>query len=144
VVRIAQEYAETGDASVAIAELERILARDPANAHVHNDLGVLYIQSGNLESACSHQETAVQFDPWNPLYRKNLASLYYSCLGKTDEAIELYMYLLSEYPDDVETLSALAIISESNNLREQARTFIIKVLNLEPWNSEARAFLDRL
>jgi Flp pilus assembly protein TadD len=142
--REAQEHIEAGTPSKAIASLEKLVVLDPGNALAHNDLGVLYIRSGDAEKACFHQEAAVRFNPQSPVYRKNLASLYYACLGKTDEAIDLYTKLITEYPNDVEILSALAIISESNNLREQARTFIDKVLSIEPWNSNAREFLARL
>lgn len=142
--RKAQEHIEAGTPLKAIESLERLLALDPGNSLAHNDLGVLYIQCGDAEKACFHQEAAVRLNPQSPVYRKNLASLYYTCLGKTDEAIDLYTKLLVELPNDVETLSALAIISESNNLREQARTFIDKVLSIEPWNNDAREFLARL
>jgi tetratricopeptide (TPR) repeat protein len=84
----------------------------------------------------------VRLEPHNPVFRKNLANLYYSALGRTDEAIQYFTEVLRDYPQDVETLLALGQISALNNLGEQARIFVSKALELEPWNKDAREFLD--
>lgn len=140
----AQRLTTAGDDRGAIEVLKKIINSDPANALACNDLGVLYAQTGDLENALSYHKAAVSKDPANSNFRKNLAALYYSCLGKTDEAIAIYTRLLRELPNDIETLTALAIISEANNLRQQAKDFITKVLELEPWNVDARDFLAGL
>lgn len=142
--RSAQDQLAAGNEEQALATLERLVTLEPDNALAHNDLGVLHTRRENLEKACFHHETAVRLNPANTTFRKNLAALYYSCQGKTDEAIAIYTSLLREYPDDVEVLTALAIISAANRLAEQARLFIGRVLELEPWNSEAREFLAGL
>jgi Flp pilus assembly protein TadD len=142
--REAQDAANRGDDDKAIGTLESLKADYPMYALAFNDLGVLYTRHGDLQKALLNHETAVGRDPGNPTFRKNLAALYYSCLGRTDEAIEMYTRLLREYPQDVEVLTALAIISDANNLRDQAATFIRKVLDLEPWNTAAREFLAGL
>lgn len=142
--REAQGYIAGGDREQAIAALERLVAMDPGQALAHNDLGVLLSQTGDFEKAQSHYKAALSKDQNNSVFRKNLAELYYACLGKTDEAIAIYTQLLREFPTDIETLTALAIISKANNLTEQARVFISKVLSLEPWNRDAREFLATL
>jgi Flp pilus assembly protein TadD len=121
--------------------LELALTAEPRNAQLLNDLGVVCSRQGDMEQAAHYYEAAVAAQPMQLTYRKNLADLYYSCLGRTDEAVSIYTQLLNEYPRDVEVLTALAIISKNNHLREQAQVFIKKVLELEPWNSEAREFL---
>jgi len=142
--REAQTCVAAGNNQQAITVLEQLVALDPTHALAHNDLGALYSRSGEFEKALRHCETAVSRSPQSPVFRKNLAEIYYVYLGRTDEAIGIYTRLLSEYPADIETLTALAIISNANNLKEQARTFITKVLNLEPWNRDAREFLSAL
>jgi len=142
--RSAQEQMATGDDEQAVSTLERLVTLEPGNALAHNDLGVLYTRLGNMEKAGVHQATAVSLNPANITFRKNLAGLYYSCLGRTDEAIGIYTKLLRECPDDVEVLTALAIISAANRLNEQARLFMGRVLELEPWNIDAREFLAGL
>jgi Flp pilus assembly protein TadD len=140
----AQSIIGSGDSSQGIAALERLLAEYPTYSLAHNDLGVLYTQQGNLERACSHHELAVRYEPQNTVFRKNLAALYYTLCGRTDESIEIYTALVREYPADVEVLTALAIISNNNNLKEQAQIFIRRVLDFEPWNADARQFLAGL
>lgn len=142
--RRAQEQLAAGDDDQAFLTLEQLVTQEPANALAHNDLGVLYTRQGEMEKAREHHEIAVKHTPDNITFQKNLAALYYSCLGRTDDAIAIYTRLLREYPDDVEVLTALAIISAANRLSEQARLFINRVLELEPWNSEARDFLASL
>jgi Flp pilus assembly protein TadD len=124
--------------------LQRLITQNPGNAVAHNNLGIVRFGQGRLDDAAAHYERAISCDPANPVYRKNLADLYYTYLGRTDEAIEIYTSLLKEYPKDIELLTALAIICKANQLKEQARTFIKKVLELEPWNSDAREFLANL
>lgn len=142
--REAQGHIAAGDREQAIAALERLVALNPGHAVAHNDLGVLLSQDGDFEKAQYHYNAALSKDQNNPVFRKNLAELYYACMGKTDEAIEIYTRLIREFPSDIETLTALAIISKANNLMEQARVFISKVLTLEPWNRDAREFLATL
>jgi Flp pilus assembly protein TadD len=142
--RDAQAVLASGDASQGIAALERLVADYPVYALAHNDLGVLYSQQGNLERACSHHGLAVRYEPSSAVFRKNLAALYYTLCGRTDEAIGIYTALVKEYPADIEVLTALAIISNNNNLKEQAQVFIRRVLDFEPWNAEARQFLTEL
>ena len=140
----AQRLVATENDRGAIEVLNKVITINPSNALALNDLGVLYTRTGDLEKALSCHEAAASKDTGNSTFRKNLAALYYSCLGRTDEAIAIYTKLLREQPNDIETLTALAIISEANNLREQAKTFITKVLELEPWNTNARNFLAGL
>jgi Flp pilus assembly protein TadD len=124
-----------------IAPLERLLTQNPSNALAHNNLGIVYTRRGEYEAARVHHEQAVEHEPANLVYQKNLADLYYAVLGMTDESVEIYTTLIKKYPNDVEVLTALAVLSKGANLQEQARTFINKVLSLQPWNSEARTFL---
>ncbi|CAH2029921.1 tetratricopeptide repeat protein [Trichlorobacter ammonificans] len=142
--REAQTAVANGDADRAVTLLEQLVAETPVSPLAHNDLGILYTNAGRLDLAVNHHELAVRQAPDNPLFAKNLAALYYSLCGRTDEAIAIYTRLVKEYPTDVEVLTALAIISNNNNLKEQARVFISRVLDFEPWNADARQFLAEL
>ena len=127
-----------------LAALEQILTNDPTNAVVHNNMAVALVSRGQYDRARTHYEQAVHHAPNNTTYRKNLADLYYAAFGMTDETVEMYTKLLKENPDDVEVLSALAILSKAAGLKDEARIFIVKVLDLQPWNAEARDFLAEL
>jgi Flp pilus assembly protein TadD len=129
-----EEYVEE------VAALRQALLRNPSDAVANNNLGVIRSRQGNFAEAATLYERAVTADPANPMYRKNLADVYYSALSRTDDAVEIYTTLLKQYPRDTEVLTATAIISKANNLYDQAKIFIEKVLELEPWNSDARDF----
>ena len=124
--------------------LLELLKQNPRDGIAHNNLGLLRYRQGRFDEAAACYEKARQCDSSNALFQKNLADLYYTELGKTDEAIEIYTQLLKTHPKDTELLTSLAIISRANQLREQARTFIKRVLELEPWNTDARDFLAGL
>ncbi len=126
------------------AAFERMLALNPSNALAHNNLAIVWMRRGDFDRALQPLEQAVRHEPDNSTYRKNLADLYYTHCGRTDEAIQIYTTLLKSHPKDTELLTALAIISQANQLKEQARIFIRRVLELEPWNTEAREFLAGL
>jgi len=141
--------AEVAEPSVTSTDDEalpflNLLKQNPQNAVALNNLGLLRFRQGRTEEAEACYEKAVANDPENPVYQKNLADLCYSAMGKTDKAIGIYTSLLKKHPKDTELLTSLAIISQSNQLREQARTFIRRVLELEPWNTDARNFLAGL
>jgi Flp pilus assembly protein TadD len=133
-----------GKTDEAIAALERHIAGNPHDALAHNDLGVLYTRSGNMDESIKHHEFAVSNGPGNPTFRKNLASVYYASAGRTDDAILIYADLLKESPNDVETLEALAIISADNNRPEEACIFLRKLLEIDPSNQNAAALLSKL
>lgn len=135
---IPEEYTEE------VLLLESALTRNPFDAVANNNLGVIRSRQGKHEESARLYERAINVDPGNPVYRKNLADVYYTMLGRADEAVEIYTNLLRQYPQDTELLFAAATISKTNNLREQARTFIGKILELEPWNKAARDFMAAL
>ncbi|MDD2850960.1 MAG: tetratricopeptide repeat protein [Desulfuromonadaceae bacterium] len=132
------------DEEKAELELQRMIAQNPRNAVALNNLALAKYRAENFTQAASLYEQASAVDPANNLYKKNLADLYYAHLGRTDDAIDIYTSLLKSSPKDTELLTSLAIVSKANNLKEQARTFIRKVIELEPWNIEAREFLSGL
>jgi Flp pilus assembly protein TadD len=128
----------------AISALHVILNSGMDSAMIHNDLGVLYSRIGENGKALMHHEKAVGLDPANATFRKNLASFYYSAANRADDAISLYSALLKDSPNDVETLSALAIISIDNNRPDEALIFLNKIVELEPTNSDARRLAEQL
>jgi len=142
--REAVELAEEGKCAEAITALEDAVRSAPEYALAWNDLGVLTGQSGDVKRSLAAHEQAVRLDPANITFGKNLASLYYAALGRTDDAIHIFTRILSAHPDDIETLLALGQISAINGYADEARTFVKKVLQLEPWNMAARQFLSSI
>ena len=128
----------------AIGALEMFLETYPDFGVAHNDLGVLCFKEGEKEKALEHYERAVRLAPENATFKKNLADYYYVELGRVEEAMALYVEVLDAKPTDIEVLLVLGSICESLEKFKDARFFYERVLELEPWNVDARERLDEL
>lgn len=127
-----------------IRHIKDFLKIFPDFALAHNDLAVLYYQTGNSLKALAHYEKAHKLDPGNVTYRKNLADFYFVELEWTGDAIHTYLNILKDNPFDIEALNALGTISMQIGRREQARQYYTRTLQIEPNNQEARQALQQL
>ena len=127
-----------------ISELEMLAASYPEFALAHNDLGGLHYHAGNKEKALQFYEKAVQLDPENMVFQKNLADFYYVELGRVEDAARIYVKILEANPEDVETLLISGHICVSLHKFEDAQVFYRRVLELEPLNEAAQENLEKL
>jgi len=58
--------------------------------------------------------------------------------------MKLYVKVLANNPEDVETLLAVGYICENLNKADDAKEFYNRVIEIEPWHMEARQKLDTL
>ena len=135
---------EEGNHEEAIGILKRIVEREPDSAFAHNDLGVVYFLQGNKVEALHCYEQAVRLDPKNLNLQKNLADFYAVESGRVEDGLVIYNQILKADPRDIEALMALAHICMAMEKPESARDFYHKILDIEPWNEEARIALDNL
>ncbi len=142
--RQALELANSGKAAEAVRGLETLLVSYPEYSAAHNDLGVLYQQTGDLSRARRHHEEALRLQPANQIFKKNLADLLYIACGETEEAMKLYVNILGSTPRDIETLKAISRICLEVGQTDDARMFLDTILKIEPWNSEAHKSLAAL
>lgn len=87
--------------------LKQFMQTYPSFAQGHNDLGVLYLRSGNPTLALAHHEKAGRLQPENMNFRKNLADFYAVELGWLDDAVDIYLDILKRNPRDSEAMIAL-------------------------------------
>jgi tetratricopeptide (TPR) repeat protein len=127
-----------------IEELELLLQTFPDYALAHNDLGVFYYKTGEREKSLVHYEKAAQLEPANVTFKKNLADFYYVEQGRVEDALKIYVDILAINPEDIETLQITGHICVALHKFEDAKTFYNRVLEIEPWNIEARNYLDKL
>jgi Flp pilus assembly protein TadD len=130
--------------SEAHSLLEELVHNSGGNALLNNDLGVLRYRLGDIEGARRSYERAVELQPANSNFRKNLADLYFAELGMVDEAIGIYLDLFRLQPRDLETLAGLGQICSAVGRPEEAKSFYRRALEIEPWNVEIRAALQGL
>ena len=140
----AQGLVKSGRDKEGISALERLLKAYPDFGFAHNDLGVLYYNQGLKEKALEHYERAARVEPYNDVFQKNLADFYYVEAGRMGEALQIYVKLLDANPTDIEILLILGQICVSLKKVDDAKLFLNKVLELEPWNMDARERLDLL
>lgn len=127
-----------------IAHTKDFLKIYPDFAPAHNDLAVLFYRAGNNVKALAHYEKAHKLDPRNVIYRKNLADFYFVELEWAGEAIQTYLEIIKENPEDLEALNALGVISNNIGRKEQARQFFTRTLQLDSGNQEAQKALSQL
>jgi len=141
---LAAQHIQQDQLSEAYSLLEELVHHFPEYALAHNDLGVLRYRLMDTDGARRAYERAVELQPLNPVFCKNLADLYFAELGRTDDAIRIYLDLFKRQPRDVETLTALAHISAAVGRPDEAKSFYRRALEIEPWNTEAREAFQKL
>ena len=140
----AKQFLGQSDSAQAMQTLERLLTMSPTHALAHNDMGVLYYESGAKEKALAHYEKAAELAPENSVFLKNLADFYFLEMGDAQKALTRYVQALTINPLDVESLINTGHICTALNLPEDARVFFNRVLEIEPWHMEAFKSLDQI
>ena len=139
-----QPVLNNGNPHRAIAALEGLLEKFPDYALAYNDLGVLYYHTGDKEKARHHYERAVEMMPENITFQKNLADFFCLELGRIEEALNIYVGILTTHPRDIDTLLATGRICEALERPGDAKEFYHRVLELEPGNEDASSNLQVL
>jgi tetratricopeptide (TPR) repeat protein len=83
-------------------------------------------------------------EPDDLTFQKNLADFYYVAQGRVQDALEIYVRVLTEEPTDIETLMAAAHICKALYINDKAKIFYDRVLEIEPWNLTASENLNQL
>lgn len=142
--REALQLANVGKNNDAITLLEKLLKQDNGYAAAHNDLGVLYQKSGELQKARHHHEEAARLQPANKIFQKNLADLLYVEFYEFEEALGIYVRLQAKSPQDIEILKAIASICQTVGKESDARYFLDRILTLQPWDRDAQTAIREM
>ncbi|MEJ2040125.1 MAG: tetratricopeptide repeat protein, partial [Desulfosarcinaceae bacterium] len=140
----AQGEVSAGNRDLAIESLKKLIAQSPDYALAYNDLGVLLYELGDKEAALGYYEQASRLEPGNSTFLKNLADFYYIEMGRTQEALKLYVRILEKDSEDIDCLIAAGTICAHLDKREDARVFFERVLEIEPWNQQGANALREL
>ncbi len=138
------QLANSGKNDEAIKLLEKLLEQEPDHAVAHNDLGVLYQKSGDINKSRRHHEEAARLQPANKIFQKNLADLLCVEFNELEEALSIYIRLQAKAPQDIEILKAIASVCLSVGKYADARFFLERILTLQPWDREAQQALKEL
>jgi len=142
--REAAKLSNTANFSDAIPVLEGLVALDSGYALAHNDLGVLYQKIGDRQKSRQHHESAVRLQPANKTFQKNLADVLYVEFYEFEEALNIYVCLQANSPQDIEILKAIASICQAVGNESDARYFLNRILSLQPWDRDAQTTLKEM
>ena len=104
----------------------------------------MYYQTGNKPQAGEHYEKSVQLEPTDITFQKNLADFYSVETGEFEKAMQIYVRVLESLPEDIESLMAVGYICEALDTPDDAGVFYNRILEIEPWNLEAKQKRDAL
>lgn len=110
----------------------------------HNNLGVAFSLTSELEAAEIAYLEALSLDPEHAQAWKNLAQLYLQMEDRLQEGIQLLAAVVQANPEDVETLQLLAECYEAGEEFQSAIDLYNQVLHVQPKNDQAKASLSRL
>lgn len=107
--------------------LREALSADITFGPAHNDLGVIFLNRGQLYEAASEFEWARKLMPGHPDPRMNLA-LTLERAGHVDEALATYIAALEVYPGHMPTVQALARLQiRSNRTDSKTNSYINEI-----------------
>jgi predicted O-linked N-acetylglucosamine transferase (SPINDLY family) len=134
-IQSAYDYANRGRIDQGIADLQRHLRLKGDDAELHHHLGLLLLQTGQLDPALFHLEKCVQLDPKKPDQLNNYATaLNYK--GKAAQAAEQYRKAVEldpkSFPAQLGLSSALIGTLDFGPAIEEAK----KAAGMEPSRAE--------
>ena len=124
--------------------LKNLVESYPDFAVAHNELAVLYCNTGNKEKSLRYYQQAARLQPENMTLQKNLADFLFVELGKVEDALQIYVDILATHPDDVDTLLISGHICVALKKFDDAEDYYERVLALEPGNQDANNYLQAL
>jgi tetratricopeptide (TPR) repeat protein len=135
-----------GDERAAEVAYRRAVARDPALAAAHTNLGNLLHRRGELAAARAAYERALELDPEQPEARFNLGNVL-DDLGETELAIAELRGVCGRCPEFADAHFNLSLILARVGGVAQARAHLGRYLELDPdsaWSQQAQTFLAEL
>ena len=132
----ASDLVKSGRIDEALEQYLEILAENPQNLKAHNNLGVLFDELGQHDTAVEHLESALKVDQDNVEVLINLASAL-TKLGRFRRAGDPVRRALRLAPDDPAARLAQAILSFRRGLYDQAEVELRWICDRDPGAGEA-------
>lgn len=126
-----------------IEEYLKVLELDSSYAKAHNNIGVAYYYTGNMDTALIHLKKAIHFQKDYPEAINNLGYLY-KVAENYEVAIKFFLKALTLKPRYVGALNNLAETYYLNNELKNAHRTLNTVLDLEPGNAVAKRWLIKV
>jgi Tfp pilus assembly protein PilF len=106
---LAEAYHAEGKTREAMVHFERALQIEPRQAPVHSNLGVFYLELGNMGESLAHLEKALEIEPNFGDAHYNLGNTYLK-MGRTADSLIHYKKAVELNPNDTEAMNNMAWI----------------------------------
>ncbi len=109
------------------------LKRMPNSIQLMNNLGLSYLDHGDVEEAIEWLERALKLNPTSFIILGNIAKAYLS-QGNTDKAIGIYSEINKREPDNLKVLNNLANLLLQKNDIPQAKEYLERIVKIDSKN----------
>ena len=103
----------------------------------------IYEDKGDIEKAKEYYHKAIDIQPLNKDAVMGLSSLYEKA-GETEKAMELMKEATVLFHESVDVLMRAAELSLSGNYIENAKSYLLRINEIEPKNTKARRLLGEI
>ncbi len=142
-IMLADHYFEAGQYVKAGTLLKKIIHINPENHRAIRQLGQIYANDNDKETAKLLLEKARDLKDDNPKYLISLVEIYYE-EHNIRECITIVEKLSRLRPTNIDYLLTLWNLHEELNQPTKAHSYYMKVLELNPTNDEAKKAIKRL
>ncbi|HGY54755.1 MAG TPA: glycosyltransferase [Caldithrix abyssi] len=132
-----------GQAESALEAVQKFMKWQPQNAAGRNLYGILLSESGRKEEALEQFTRAVESDPAYIEVQRNYAQTLVD-LEDYGNGIKAYVRILENHPDDVPSLTAMAMFNYETGRLEEAATYWERANEVQPDHPDVRALAELL
>jgi Tfp pilus assembly protein PilF len=128
-------YQRTGDYPKAFDYYNRVLAADPLNAPVFNNIGLLHLAMSRNADAIRAFRNAIAVDPNYAMAHNNLGIALMND-NQDSEATRELERALQLNPQNAEALTNLGILARREGQAEEAKFYYLRALQVNPGHAE--------
>lgn len=130
-----------GRASEAIPYFQKSARLASDSPYAHNNLGVAYLITDNLDLAEASFREALWLDEDDAQSWKNLAQVYLQQQNKLMDGVQILASVIQNDPNDIDALFQLALCYEIGGDIESTRELINRILAIQPDHINANRVL---
>ncbi len=138
----AAELVDKGQFEAAIGEWKELLATNPDDSRIHNNLATALTRTGRYTEAIPEFQKALELNPQYHTIYNNLGRTLVAA-GRSDEAIVTFQRGLQYYPESPELHDHLGLALASRGRFDEAMAEFNKALEINPNYADAHRNLGR-
>jgi tetratricopeptide (TPR) repeat protein len=135
---------QNGWYSAAIDALEQLMKIKPDFGRGYYELGTLHYKHGDKGKVLECYKKCHELDPRNVDYLKSLADFYHAGLEQVESALGVYEKIIDIDDTDVDSLFIAANLNVVLHEFDKAGMYYQKVLEVQPWHTEAADYLEKI